>query len=428
MAKKTKNIILILIVVIFTLPLLQFYTDIVVVKKLHGYFKEENNPDFSLSGWFDNSFQTQYDLFFNQKFGFRDDFVRLHNQLDYSLFKELHANSVIVGKEEYLYEHNYIKSYLGEDYIGEDKIRSAVQNIDSIYQVLKEHQTEMLLIIAPGKGYFYPEYIPDAMMHDRGPTNYEGYINEIAKTDIPFIDFNHLFLQMKDTYSIVLYPKTGIHWSQGSIPFVLDSIIKKTEAILQKDLPNISYYYQPPVKKADEQDADIEKGLNLFFPLKIPPMTYPVVSFEKGEQYTKPKLISMADSFFWQFLNLGYINRVFSDLQFWYYYKQIYGTEQKDLFIADIDSKKALFNADLVILMTTETNLYKFPFGFENALKSTKTSLKEQEEKIKEIMNNIKSDEKWYQSVKDKAETKNISIDSMLYLDAKYVFDLQSKK
>jgi len=425
MNSRNKKIILILLVVILTLPLLQFFTNIVVVKKLSGYFKEISKPKFSWNKWFDNSFQDQYDQYFNQKFGFRDDFVRLHNQVDYSFFKELHANSVIVGKDEYLYEKNYIKSYLGEDYIGADQIQSTVKTMDSIYQILKQHQTEMLVILAPGKGYFYPEYIPDELMHERGPTNYEGYARELAKSDIPYIDFNDLFLKMKDTSSIVLYPKTGIHWSQASIPFVLDSIIKKSESILNIDMPDVHYSYKKPVSRADRQDADIERGLNLFLPLKIPKMTYPVVSFETDTSLVKPKLISIADSFFWQFFGKGYTKQSFSDVQFWYYYKQVYGTDQKELLVDDIHIRKELFDTDLVILIATDANLYKFPYGFTKALEPTKFDQKETEAKIQNAMEYIKTQNAWMKKIKQKAKERNISLDSMLYLDAKYMIDKQ---
>lgn len=421
--EKQKKIILALIVIIFTLPLLQFYTNIVVVKKLDGYFKEELKPEFNWNDWLNNSYQNQFDKYFNQKFGFRDDFVRIHNQLDYTLFKELHAIGVIVGKEEFLYEKNYIKSYLGEDYIGAKEINSKVNTIDSIYQVLRKNNTELLVIIAPGKGYFYPEYIPDELMSERGPTNYEGYIEALSKTKIPFIDFNDLFLKMKDTSSIVLYPKTGIHWSQGSIPLVLDSIGKKAESLMNIDLPEVQYTYNSPMNKADKQDADIEKSLNLFFPLEVPKMSYPDIFIKRNTNHNKIKIIGIADSFYWQFFGKGYTKKLFGEEEFWYYYRLIHGAEQKGLKVEDVNPRKELFEADLVILLATESNLYKFPYGFLSSLNPNKFDLAEKEEKIRSQMKYIKSSEKWMNAITEKARKRGIPVDSMLYLDAKYMID-----
>jgi hypothetical protein len=354
---------------IFLLPLAQFSTNFFEEKKLDGYIIEHDKPRFEWKEWFNNSYQNQYDKYFNQKFGFRNFFVRSHNQLDYSLFNQLHANGVVVGKDDYLYEKNYIKSYMGTDYIGEKEIKAKINEIKSIYQFLKANNTDLLLIIAPGKGYFYPEYIPEDMMQERGPTNYEGYVEELSKTNIPYIDFNHLFLEMKDTSSIILYPKTGIHWSQASIALVMDSIIRKTEYILGADLPDLSYSYNP-LEEAEKIDRDIEKGLNLFHPIKIPQMHQAIMQFESDHDKTKPKMICIADSFFWQLYGRGYTKNFFSDVQFWYYYKKIYAGGLEDRTIDDINIKEELSNCDVVLLLSTEANLYKFPFGFESLLKS----------------------------------------------------------
>lgn len=428
MEKTIKKILFTLIIIGLFLPLIQYQTRLVIVKGLHGSFDKTSFSEFSIKNWFNNSFQDGYDAYFNQNFGFRAPFVRLHNQLDYSLFGETNANSVIVGKEGYLYEKNYIKSYLGDDFIGQSQIEQKVKTIDSIRRVLKEHQTELLIIIAPGKGYFYPEYIPDSMLKPRGKTNYESYIKALSNSEIPYIDFNDLFLKMKDTASIVIYPKTGIHWSQGILPYVMDSIIKKIESDLDKNLKNIKWEYTNPISKADKQDADIEKGLNLILPLSIPPMSYPKHHFEQGKYFDKPKVISIADSFWWQIFNTGISKNVFNKGEFWYYYKQIYPDQfTREAKVSDINTKKELFEADLVVLMATDANLYKFPYGFTKALNNPKIGSITFEKEIQNLITIIRSDKKWFAKVQEKAKTRGITVDSMLYLDAKYIIDTKSK-
>lgn len=424
-----KKIWLILIVLGLTLPLIQYQTKWISVKDLHGSFHKTKMPVFSIHDWFNNKFQNQYDSYFNQNFGFRSEFVRLHNQIKYSTFNEVNASGVIVGKEDYLYEKQYVKSYFGDDYLGQDQIDSRIKTIDSIYQILKKHQTELLIILAPGKGYYYPEYIPDSMVKERGAANYEGYLKAIKEKQIPFIDFNDLFLKMKDTSSIMLFPKTGIHWSQAIIPYVMDTIIRKVESQLNQDLANVIWEYPPPVKTADKQDADIERGLNLYFPLEIPPMTYPITSFEQSENVNRPKLISIADSFWWQIFNKGISKKVFKDGKFWYYYKQVYPDFFKDkTMVEDVYVKEELYHADIVILMATDANLFKFPYGFNKALEwSTQDDLAVEKE-IPGKMNYIRSNQKWFNSVKVRAEKRNISVDSMLYLDARHVLKAEFKK
>lgn len=423
-----KKILFILIILGLFLPLIQYQTKTVIVKGLHGSFHKKTLPNFSIKSWFNNTFQNQFDSYFNQNFGFRAPFVRLHNQLDYTLFDKAHANGVILGKEGYLYEKNYIKSYLGEDFIGESRVEKKINTIDSIRRILKAHQTELLVILAPGKGYFYPEFIPDSLLKPRSQTNYEAYSKALSKSEISYIDFNDLFLKMKDTTSIIIYPKTGIHWSQGILPYVMDSIIKKIETNIGMDLKNVKWEYPEPISKADKQDADIERGLNLILPLSVPPMTYPTFHFERGETFDKPKIISIADSFWWQIFNTGISKNVFDEGKFWYYYQQIYPDQfKKDTKVSDIDTRKELFEADLVVLMATDANLYKFPYGFTKALNNPKIGSVAFEAEIQNLINYIKTDKKWFENVQEKAKTKGIPVDSMLYLDAKFTIEMKDK-
>lgn len=428
MEKISKKILFIIIIIGLFLPLIQYHIHFSEVKELHGSFQKTTLPVFSIKKWFNNEFQNQYDDYFNQTFGYRASFVRLHNQLDYSLFDETHANSVIIGKEGYLFEKSYIKSYLGDDFLGQTQIEQKVKTISNIRKILNEHQTELLIIIAPGKGYFYSEFIPDQMLKPRGQTNYEAYAQALSKSEIPFIDFNDLFLKMKDTTSIVIYPKTGIHWSQGIIPYVMDSVIKKIEFTLDKNLKNVEWEYPEPITKADKQDADIEKSLNLIFPFSVPPMTYPSFRFEQGENFDKPKVISIADSFWWQIFNTGISKNVFDEGKFWYYYKQIYPDQyKKDTKVSDINTRKELFEADLVVIMATDPNLFKFPYGFSEALNNPEIGSVAFETEIQNLINRIKIDKKWFDEVQEKAKNEGITVDSMLYLDAKFILEMKHK-
>jgi hypothetical protein len=44
-----------------------------------------------LAGWINGDYQREKEKYFNDQFGFRNDFVRLHNQIGYSLFKKMNA-------------------------------------------------------------------------------------------------------------------------------------------------------------------------------------------------------------------------------------------------------------------------------------------------------------------------------------------------
>jgi hypothetical protein len=428
MKNPVKTGLLIFFIGILTIPLIQYYFPIIELKPLEGSFEKKQYQNFSRKGWFEGSFQSKYDSWYNENFGFRNELVRLHNQVGFSVFGQSSSKYVIVGKKGYLYENEYLKSYYGDNYIGQNAINRVINILAGISEYLVQNNTKLMVVIAPGKGFFYPEYIPNNISKTRDTTNYEIYIKELEKAKIPFIDFNREFLNRKDTSSITLYPKTGIHWSQASIPFVLDSLNNYVEYLTKIPMAGMKFSYKEPTSIPDRQDADIERSLNLLYPIDNDPFLYPNWQWEEESNKRKPKAIFIGDSFFWQIYNLGTAKRFYDNGEFWYYYKQAYSQKYTtDTFVEDIDILSKITDADVVVLITTETNLYKFPFGFESVFEKYGMSEKINAVKIKNLMDYIKTDIAWMNHIKEKAEVKNISVDSMLYLDAKYMILNQKK-
>ena len=95
------------------------------------------------------------------EFGFRSTFIRLHNQLKYWIYNEFSANGVVIGKDRYMYEESYIKTYYGLDFKGNDTLLVMAEKLKRLQNILHKQNKLLLVVLAPGKGYFYPEYIPN---------------------------------------------------------------------------------------------------------------------------------------------------------------------------------------------------------------------------------------------------------------------------
>ncbi len=93
-----------------SVPMIQHVTEFFSVNPLSGAVQNALPAEFSLKSWMDGTYQVQSDKYLNDGFGFRPSFVRLHNQLQFSLFSIPYANGVLIGKESYLYESSYIRA------------------------------------------------------------------------------------------------------------------------------------------------------------------------------------------------------------------------------------------------------------------------------------------------------------------------------
>ena len=83
------------------------------------------------------SAQKKFSNYLNENFGFRNVFVRLNNELNFRLYDEINAKNVILGKDDYLFEENYILTYKGKDFIGSQQIEEKVNKLKELWRTIK---------------------------------------------------------------------------------------------------------------------------------------------------------------------------------------------------------------------------------------------------------------------------------------------------
>src|ERR1044072_6634433 len=157
---KIKKLLLAIILVMLLLPLLQQHLKFYTPEKLHGAIVPAPEAWFSIAGWFSGNYQETYSAWFNENFGFREDMVRVHNQDAYNLYGEAKANGVVSGKENYLYELNYLKTHTGQHFVGMVQVNGIVSRITALLESDAKKVVMLVVCFAPGKASFFPEYIP----------------------------------------------------------------------------------------------------------------------------------------------------------------------------------------------------------------------------------------------------------------------------
>lgn len=316
--------------------------------------------------WMNGTFQKDYAHYYNHNFGFRGELVRVHNQLEYSLFKKSNAKLVVVGQEGYLYEENYIKAYLGMDFIGDSMINVKAQQLKKVRDTLLAAGSDVLVVLAAGKASFFPEYFPDKYQGiEPKRSNYEAYREAYDALDIPYLDFNQWFVDMRATAEHPLYGKGGIHWSKYGEYLVMDSLINYLEDHFKKPLSHPILDDIWVVDDNIDTDYDIGRGMNLIFPTPTYKMAYPQFHFETDSTHFRPNVLVVADSYYWGIFRYGMSEKVFDNSEFWFYNNGIYperegGKSQ----VKYTDMQADAENADLVILLGTETGYSTFPFNF----------------------------------------------------------------
>lgn len=418
-----------ILIVLLVIPAIQKEFPLIKIKDLNGDFILAEKPGFSFKAWMDGDFQTKSDKYIEEHIGFRNFLVRMINQIDFSLFRTVHAEGVVVGKKDQMFEFDYIRACTGGDFIGEKIIDYKIRKLKFLQEHLKaEKNIDLILVFEPAKSSFYPEYIPNRYFNDSSnKTNYRYFTRKAQEYDIEYINFNTYYQSLKDKKPYPLYPRYGIHWSTYGMSFIADSMLKYIEALRNIDMNEV-YIDSIEVESAPRSaDFDIGVTLNLLCPLpQKEPLAYPVYRFEENPAKDKPSVLVIGDSYYWNIFNTMIPKYLFKNEAFWYFYAKVYpDTYYKETWVKDLNLKAEIEKQDVIFLMVTERFLHKFGWNFIEEAYSLYGPVSRLD-----ILHNKKCGilgySEWLNSDIQKAKDRNVSLEEMLELDAGYVYSLSN--
>jgi hypothetical protein len=342
------------------LPMIQLKTYFFELEPLRGAIEKTEPVPLNAANWFSGKYQETKEKIYGEQFGFRSAFIRINNQIDYDCFSKINAQYVIVGKNNYLYEETYINALYGRDFVGEDSIRIRLTKLKFVQDELKKRNKTLLVVLAPSKASYFPEYIPDNLKSQKTPTNRRYFTDYLKELEIHTIDFNDYFVKQKKETKYPLFGQYGVHWSTYGAALATDSIIRFLEKERKIDMPNL-YWNKVEWSYPSSDDQDLLAGMNLLKKYQTFSMAYPKLLFTKGK--TKPGMIMIADSFYW--LIYGFrMNKVFSKDDFWYYNHDVFSYNRKGFTTTSaLNLKDEINNHDVFVIMCTDANLPRFGWG-----------------------------------------------------------------
>ena len=410
-----------LILVVFFIPLKRNVLHFIKERPLFGSYKTHKEPKLSLKGWLEGSFQKDYSTFFNADFGFRNTLVRTYNQTQYSLYNKTTAKDVQIGKENYLFEGGYIRDYMGYNFIGEERITERLQKLKTIQEELKQENISFIVAFAPGKASYYPEYFPANYEPTKKTlSNYLCYTQTCKELDLDYIDYNALFMKHKIESDLQIFPKGGVHWGEYGVVVSLDSLSRYLERERGISMPMLEMEDPVYYDTLKGTDRDISDAMNLLFEWDFYKMPTPQYTVKYRKNDIKPRLLIIGDSYGYGLTNSPLINELYSSVEFWYYNREIKsGKENHGTKIDDINVRNQMNRFDVILLLSTETNLYKFDFGFAESYYQGDEEQREKE--IQRLITRIKKDTTWFTQLKEQAKERGFSINESLRKNAIFV-------
>lgn len=423
----------VLFVGILFLPLLQSIYPFYKEKPLQGEFVPAPKPILNSTNWFDGSFQFDEENYRPEHTGLRTLFIRLYNQINYSLLATSPNKNIILGKNDYLFDTKHVNAYLGKDFVGDEEIGLKVLKLENVLDTLKSLNKQILVVLAPSKVRYFSEYIPERyLIQKKDKSNYEQLAKQLSKSKVQYIDFSAWFLSQKQKSKYSLMNKFGIHWTKYGEYVAMDSLINYMSEKYNWNLPKARYRKLTLTHTPQFTDRDMIDPLNLLLQKDDLLLAYPDVYVDTTKADKKrPRILVVGDSFYWGMYYWGMCNEVFDRGEFWYYNRVVYPeifengkiVQREPMFT---DMHKIIDKFDVIVFFQTEQNLNDLGFSFiERLYASFLPNINEEEKEIrvKYYIELIKKDPKWYESVKEKAKKWNKPLEEALRIDATYMLE-----
>lgn len=429
MKRPLKLILFILTVFILFLPMAQEHLELFEFRALTGVVAEDPQPKNDLSHFTNQSLQRWIESHLQLNYGFHEPLTRLYNQYRWDVFDQsnlLEKKRLFIDEEGWIYESQHVEEYYAGKgrYYAKDSLGMAkffgeeALRLYQIQQILETQGTHLFVLLLPGKEQVYPEHVPatDKYPHTKQFSATEFYHETFDELGVNYIDVGQWFVQMKDTVDFPLYPQTGTHWSNYSALFVADSLIRYMEQLGRIKMEHFT------IGEREEctvyPDDDLEQLMNLARPMPKRPNYQASYTIIDDSTATRPYIITIGDSYYWNLLNATPFGKVMRDLRYWYYFNTVYYDPLHNN-IKEVDVLQDVIDADFVMLAYCTPQIYNMSQGFSQRLLLDMCCNKEDIALAqKKLVNEIRNTPVWIGKINELVDEYGYNIDTILNQEA----------
>jgi hypothetical protein len=430
--EKVKKYCFIFLLVLLFVPILQRFIKFHITTPLQNTPISKNYPVFHYKTWSSGEYQLLAEKFVNDNFGYRNSLLRITNSIDFFIFKTSNSKEVVIGKDNYLFFDYNIKRYLGIDRQDHKQIDSLFVQTDIMRDKLKARNIELVFVIVPSNAFYFSDKFPVQYdSYKKRENDYDYYLKKLNEYNISYVDFNKWFMDIKDTVSVDLFPKNGTHYTYFSAVWVGDSLVKYMEKLRNIDMPEL-VVESVKLDSMKSYEHDLENVMNLANDLKNEDLYYhKLKSNEIGK--TKPKVLTVGDSFYWPIMNQMIPAYCFSNVAYWFYNTDVYPESFKNKMTPDqVDLDSLYKDLDFILIYSSATLIKNYDYnGFIGDMMfylDGKYEKKKESDKLKYWVQAIKNNPDWLNTITQKAADLNIPLEEQLIIEATWLIEQEKLK
>lgn len=336
------------------------------VEPLYGTIEFSDSVQFIWKNIEDKTWQKNKEEILKKNLLIRPILIRMQNDLDFRFFDEYHMGDLLVGKNGFYFSKGWAEARCCVNNLNKDTLSSYVKKLKTLSDLFNQKGKYFRVIIPPSKEEFFSNELPDEYINEKPNNDYHLYLNELKKNKIAYWDLLDFYKKVQDTVQYPVYSKTSVHWTNYGASFTLMNLLADMNKFFDNQMSKI-YVESQEVSKFKNGDGDTEATLNLFTRIDNSDFLYNRYKVDSNRTPFKPKVLTIADSFYWQIIYCWKLSEMFSsDSKYLYYYNSIFfytSTPSKN--IKEINIIEEFKTADALIILNSSHNLLDYPFGFQ---------------------------------------------------------------
>lgn len=181
-------------------------------------------PVFTLSKFLLGTYQDEYERYFDDHFGLRDQMITANSLFHYYALATSPNAKVLIGDDQWLFysAENTIERFRSGNVLTSDELNTIAQFLQNEQRQLEKKGIEFVVVIAPDKETIYPEHVPVRIEKANGPSTLDKFLEVIDTTTVTVIDpRDELRARAQEEK---LYAQTDTHWTDPGAAIAFEKL------------------------------------------------------------------------------------------------------------------------------------------------------------------------------------------------------------
>ena len=167
-------------------------------------------------------FASRFEAYFNDAYGFRDFLIRLHNQLNYSLFGK--SDKVLISRDGWLFYKNVYEDGILQMESLASGLPKLFERMIRLNEYLKQRGIILVVVPCPMKTTVYAEEVPSGYLNPPQVSVFQKYRSFLHQhPEIVSVDAYGRLMELKREMRV--YHKTDFHWNDPAGARVMKDMI-----------------------------------------------------------------------------------------------------------------------------------------------------------------------------------------------------------